>query len=558
NARIHGHTREQWRRKREYILASVGNVVGLGNVWRFPYLCFRNGGGAFLVPYCFFAVFCGLPVFLLETAIGQYTQEGAISCWTKLCPLAQGIGFSVIVIQLYGRCYMIILAWALRYLIYCFRDPLPWTTCNNPWNTGHLTVNSTSGSLTKSSVSEFWERGMLSMSGGLEEMGTVQWDLLLCLLASWVACFFCIWKGVRSTGKVVYFTALFPYVMLAILLVRGLTLPGALQGVIYYLYPDISRLADLQVWVEACAQVLFSYSVASGSLITFGSYNKLKNDCCRDSLWLCVLNSCTSFIAGFAVFAALGFMAHKQGVPIHMAVESGPGLAFIVFPQAVAMIPLPQLWAVCFFIMLIFLGLDTLFTGLETITSSVIDLFPVQMHKPRHREIVLFSLCSLGFIIQISLTTQGGVYQFQLIDYYGVNGACMLFGCLSNCVAVGWGFGADQMCDAVENMTGKRPWVFFKLCWCYFTPLICIVFFICKFLDYQPLVSSGVYKFPDWSYHLGQAIALSSVVVIPLCAIVKIGLTEGTLRQVTLSFTFQSLFITNKYRINLKQSCLLG
>uniref|UniRef100_A0A3Q3W8P4 Transporter n=1 Tax=Mola mola TaxID=94237 RepID=A0A3Q3W8P4_MOLML len=123
--------REQWRRKREYILASVGNVVGLGNVWRFPYLCFRNGGGAFLVPYCFFAVFCGLPVFLLETAIGQYTQEGAISCWTKLCPLAQGIGFSVIVIQLYGRCYMIILAWALRYLIY-----LKWEHFNFPPITG--------------------------------------------------------------------------------------------------------------------------------------------------------------------------------------------------------------------------------------------------------------------------------------------------------------------------------------------------------------------------------------------------------------------------------------
>ncbi|XP_042360252.1 sodium- and chloride-dependent betaine transporter-like [Plectropomus leopardus] len=385
--------REQWTRKREFILAAAGNVVGLGNVWGFPYLCYKNGGGVFLLPYCFFAMLCGVPLFLLETVIGQYTQEGAITCWTKLCPLAKGTGYSIMVIQLYSRFYSIILAWALLYLIYCFRDPLPWATCNNPWNTdrcvdltspnwtavhsGNLTANWTSGNLTKSSVSEFWEKGVLSMSGGIEEVGAVQWKLLLCLLACWVACYFCVWKGVRSTGKVVYFTAVFPYVMLAILLVRGFTLPGAWQGVVYYLYPDPSRLADFQVWMEACAQVLFSYGVASGTLITLGSYNKVNNNCYKDSLWLCLLNSGTSFVSGFAVFSALGFMAHQQGIPINMVVDSGPGLAFIAFPQAVSMMPLPQLWAACFFLMLILLGLDTLWLGLETLLTLKTDVDPL-------------------------------------------------------------------------------------------------------------------------------------------------------------------------------------
>ncbi|XP_039974570.1 sodium- and chloride-dependent betaine transporter-like [Xiphias gladius] len=539
--------REQWRKKREYILAAAGNVVGLGNVWRFPYLCYKNGGGAFLFPYFFFALLCGMPLFLLETVIGQYTQEGAITCWTKLCPLAQGTGYSIIVIQLYSRLYSIILAWALLYLIWCFRDPLPWANCNNPWNTdgcvdvisanwtaihsGNLTINLTSGNLTKSSVSEFWERGVLSITGGIEEVGTVKWELLLCLLACWVACYFCIWKGVRSTGKVVYFTAVFPYVTLAILLVRGLTLPGAWQGVVYYLYPDPSHLVNLQVWMEACAQVLFSYGVASGTIITLGSYNKVKNNCYKDSLWLCVLNSSTSFVSGFAVFSALGFMAHKQGIPISMVVESGPGLAFIAFPQAVAMMPLPQFWAACFFIMLILLGLDTLFAGLETITSSVIDMFPTQMRRPWRREIFLILFCSVCFIIQIPLTTQGGVYLFQLVDYYGANGACILFVSLFQCVAVGWAFGAERTFDAVEDMTGQRPWVFFKLCWRYFTPLICIVGFICSFLDYQPLTSNRGYVYPDWAYHLGWAMALSSIVAVPIWAIARICLTKGTLRQ---------------------------
>ncbi|XP_060946447.1 sodium- and chloride-dependent GABA transporter 2-like [Limanda limanda] len=540
------NNREQWIKKREYILAAAGNMIGLGNVWRFPFLCYKNGGGVFLLPYIFFAVLCGVPLYLLENTIGQLTQEGAITCWNKVCPIAEGTGYAIMVIQLYSRLYSIVLAWALLYLIYCFRATLPWATCNNPWNTdgcvdltsanwtavhsGNLPVNWTSENLTKSSASEFWERGVLSMSGGIDEVGTVKWELLLCLLACWVACYFCIWKGVRSTGKVVYVTAVFPYVMLGILLVRGLTLPGAWQGVVYYLYPEPSRLADLQVWMEACAQVLFSYGVASGTLITLGSYNKVENNCYRDSLWLCVLNSCTSLIAGFAVFSALGFMAQAQEIPINMVVDSGPGLAFIAFPQALAMMPLPQLWSVCFFLMLIMLGLDTVFAGLETITSSVIDMFPGTMRGPWRREIFLLLFCSACFVIQIPLTTQGGVYLFQLVDNYGANGACILFLSFVQCVAVGWGFGAERMCDAAEEMTGQRPWFIFILCWRYFTPLICMVCFICSFVDYQPL-TFGNYVYPDWAYYLGWAIALSSIVVIPIWAIGKICLTKGSLRQ---------------------------
>ncbi|XP_027141426.1 sodium- and chloride-dependent GABA transporter 2 [Larimichthys crocea] len=539
--------REQWSRKTEYFLAAAGNVVGLGNLWRFPYLCYKNGGGVFLLPYCFFALLCGVPLFMLETAIGQYGQEGAMTCWTKFCPLANGTGYSIMMIQLYSRLYAIVLAWALLYLIYSFRDPLPWTTCNNHWNTercvdltsanrtaihsSNLTVNWTNGNLTKSSANEFWERGVLSMSQGIDKIGSVQWELVLCLLACWVACYFCIWKGVRTTGKVVYFTAVFPYVMLAILLVRGLTLPGAWQGVVYYLYPDPSRLADLQVWMEACAQVLFSYGVASGTVITLSSYNKVKNNCYRDSLWLCALNSGTSFVAGFAVFSALGYMAHEQGIPINMVVESGPGLAFIAFPQAVAMMPVPQLWAVCFFFMLILLGLDTVFAGLETITSSVIDLFPGQMRRPWRREIFLIIFSSAFFLIEIPLASQGGVYLFQLFDHYAANGACILFVSLAECVAIGWAFGSGRMCDAVKDMTGQRPSFFFNLCWCYFTPLTCVICFICSFVDQKPLTSSRVKAFPDWAYSLGRVIAFSSVVPIPIWAVGKIWLTKGTLRE---------------------------
>ncbi|CAJ1075337.1 sodium- and chloride-dependent GABA transporter 2-like isoform X2 [Xyrichtys novacula] len=283
--------------------------------------------------------------------------------------------------------------------------------------------------------------------------------------------------------------------------------------------------------MEAAVQVLFSYAVAAGTVITLGSYNKVQNNCYKDSLWLCLLNSSTSFFAGFAVFSALGYMAHQQGVPINMVVQSGPGLAFITYPQAAAMMPLPQLWAACFFIMLILLGLDTLFAGLETITSSVIDMFPGEMRKPWRREIFHMIFCSVCFILHISLSTQGGMYVFQLIDYYGANGACIWFVSLVQCVAVGWAFGADRMRDVVEDMTGQRPSIFFKLCWRYFTPVICLVCFICSFLDYQPLTSSEGHEYPKWAYYLGWVMAFSSVAAVPVWAICKICTTEGPLRQ---------------------------
>ncbi|MGH0191924.1 UNVERIFIED_CONTAM: hypothetical protein FKN15_000622 [Acipenser sinensis] len=172
---------------------------------------------------------------------------------------------------------------------------------------------------------EFWERRVLKISGGIEEVGSLHWEMMLCLLLAWIICYFCVWKGVKSTGKVVYFTATFPYLMLVVLLIRGLTLPGAMDGIIFYLYPDPARLADPQVWMDAGTQIFFSYAICLGCLTALGSYNKYNNDCYKDSVYLCLLNSGTSFVAGFAIFSVLGFMAYEQGVPISEVAESGRG-----------------------------------------------------------------------------------------------------------------------------------------------------------------------------------------------------------------------------------------
>ncbi|XP_036977157.1 sodium- and chloride-dependent GABA transporter 2-like [Acanthopagrus latus] len=202
--------RGHWGSKVEFLLAVGGNVIGLGNVWRFPYLCYKNGGGAFLVPYLVFMVTCGVPLFLLETTVGQFTQEGSITCWRKLCPLAEGVGYGGQLILLYScMTYIIILSWALLYLVFSFSPQLPWATCNNYWNTDdcldfstiNTTAQLTNQTLTTSAATEFWERRVLAISGGIEEIGSIRWEILLCVIVMWITCYFCIWKGVKSTGK---------------------------------------------------------------------------------------------------------------------------------------------------------------------------------------------------------------------------------------------------------------------------------------------------------------------------------------------------------------------
>ncbi|XP_039670614.1 sodium- and chloride-dependent GABA transporter 3-like [Perca fluviatilis] len=375
------------------------------------------------------------------------------------------------------------------------------------------------------------KRRVLGVSGGIEELGSVRWELALCLLACWVICYLSIWKGVRSSGKVAYFTATFPYVMLLVLLIRGLTLPGAWDGIYSALRKYSAPLNNPAVWLEAGSQIFFSYSLTIGTLNVLGSYNNYNNNCYKDCFWLCLLNSGTSFVAGFVVFSVLGFMAQKQGVSVDTVAESGPGLAFIAYPQATALMPFPQFWTVCFFLMLILLSVDTHFVTVESVITSVSDLFPKLLRAPVKHEIFVLVICASFFLMHLTLVTEGGIYIFQLIDYYGCTRACQDFMAVCQCLALGWIYGADRIFNIIKDMTGQRPSVFFKLCWNYIVPLLSLSSFILYLVDYQHLRINDWYVYPDWAYALGWAMTLSSVLMVPLWAAGQMCLTAGTFRQ---------------------------
>ncbi|XP_077385757.1 sodium- and chloride-dependent GABA transporter 2-like isoform X2 [Festucalex cinctus] len=531
--------RGEWPNKREFILAVAGEIIGLGNVWRFPYLCYKNGGGVFLIPYVVFLFTCGIPLFLLEVALGQYTKQGAITCWKQICPLFGGIGYGTLVVVLYfGIYYVIILVWAFLYLFSSFSSQLPWATCGNSWNTESCVEfnqthaqNWTVAENTTAPVREFWERRVLNLTASANEMGEVRWELALFLLLSWIICYFCVWKGIKSTGKVVYFTATFPYVMMAVLLVRGLTLPGAIDGIKFYLYPEPSRLADPQVWMDAGTQIFYSYAICIGCLMALGSYNKYNNNCYKDCVYLCILNSVTSFVAGFAIFSVLGFMAYEQNTDISKVAESGPGLAFIAYPRAVAMMPFPQIWAIFFFIMIILLGLDSEFVLLEGLATGICDLKPSFFYVGHRRKLLLLLITVLCFFIGLTMVTDGGLYIFQLFDYYSCSGMVMLLFAILQSVCVGWAYGADRFYGNIEDMIGYKPFPLFKHLLKYATPVVCMGTFIFSLVKYKPLKFNNIIEYPWWGYALGWWFILSSTLIVPFSMVYNLITTPGTLRQ---------------------------
>ncbi|CAJ0946747.1 unnamed protein product, partial [Ranitomeya imitator] len=493
---------------------------------------------------------------------------------------------------------------------------------------------------------------------------------------------------------VVYVTATFPYVMLIILLIRGVTLPGAAQGIEFYLYPDLSRLSDpqvvgpdpkrvaqrkgnnsvlrrrskdgcqqqlcevhiaksdepeqpileiqglrpetillhilhiecfflcSQVWVDAGTQIFFSYAICLGCLTALGSYNNYNNNCYRAEKYVCTGKLCrgdcvddermchphetrrrTGIVrrlealdqdqrrpsdrtAPQGLYHALLFEQRHQlcgrfcyifcawfyglrtrgsncrscrirsvdlaSFSAHTLLPCciGPGLAFIAYPKAVTMMPLAPLWAALFFMMLIFLGLDSQFVCVESLVTAVVDMYPKIFRRGYRRELLILALSIASYFIGLIMLTEGGMYVFQLFDSYAASGMCLLFVAVFECICIGWIYGSNRFYDNIEDMIGHRPFFLIKWCWMVFTPGICASIFIFFLVKYKPLKYNNVYTYPTWGYGIGWMMALSSMVCIPLWIIVKVWKTEGTISE-----RFKSLILPSpdlKMRGNLR------
>ncbi len=345
--------RESFTGRTAFILVAVGSAVGLGNIWRFPYITYENGGGAFLIPYLVALLTAGLPILLFDYAIGHRFRGSPPLAFKRLHPKAEVIGwFQVGICFLIGIYYAAIVAWAAMYT---------WFSLTQAWG--------------DDAAGFFMEEYLQYDGGGTEGSGIsvdfvaqVGWPLIvvwLILLAALAA-------GVRKGITMVSMVGL-PVLLLMFLVLVGysLTLQGAADGLNALFTPEWSALADPGVWIQAYGQIFFSLSVGFGIMITYASYLKRRSNASGSGLVVGFSNSSFELLAAIGVFAALGFLA--AGAPVGEVADSGLGLAFIAFPTIISEAPASALLGVLFFGSLAIAGLTSLISILEVVVSAVKD-----------------------------------------------------------------------------------------------------------------------------------------------------------------------------------------
>ncbi|KAI6238022.1 Sodium-and chloride-dependent creatine transporter 1 [Aphelenchoides fujianensis] len=496
--------RGQWSGPLDFLMSMIAYAVGLGNVWRFPYLCFKNGGGSFLVAYFIFFFLGAVPIFMMEVTVGQYLQRGAMEMW-KMCPLFKGVGIGNVVIAFMCIWYFCVVAWAIFYMISSFNSTFPWETCNNYWNTNNcingkenttelrrIVANLTRyGQTTETSVEQFWERRVLMSTDDLADFGGIQWELFGIMALAWCIVYFAL--SCTSAPS-------FPYALIIVLLLRGLTLPGAMTGISFYLTPNITKLSEATVWKDAGTQVFYSYGVGFGTLIALGSHNKFNHNCYRDSIIMCFINGSTSILA---------WIRHLLDPRLHdiaEIVKPGVGLAFLAYPEVASNLPFKQLWAFLFFLMITILGLDSQVCMLEGFVTALEDTFPTLLRK--YKKWSLLAICLFFFVISIPMVTYSGSHWLTLVDNYGASGYALLFVVFFEVVGLAWGFGAHRVRQALKEMINKYP-----------APVFPIVMFVFCLVMYEPIKYPNGRDFPTWAMVFGFCLSASSMVVIPAYAL---------------------------------------
>ncbi|XP_052891518.1 sodium-dependent nutrient amino acid transporter 1-like [Anopheles moucheti] len=478
--------REKWGRGIEFLLSCVALSVGFGNIWRFPYTAMQNGGGAFLIPYLVVLFLVGRPLYYLEMVMGQFSSRGSIKVF-DVAPLMRGVGVGqTLALVLILGYYAAVLSISVRYFVASFGSPLPWARCEPEW-IGCVESEFKGYAQNESfrpSAEFYFNRSVLHNYWTVDEgIGWPDWKLTLCLLFCWI-CITCILiKGIRSSGKASYFLAIFPYLVLLVLLIHTCTLEGADRGILYLLKPQWKKLLDVQVWYAAVTQCFFSLTISLGSVIVFASYNSFSNNIYRDAMIISWLDTFTSIISGIVVFGIVGNIAHITRNRIEdMQISQGPKLTFVTYPDAIAKFDAAQnVFAVLFFLMFFLLGLGSNTGIVTTIATAIRDRFP---KLPHWKVVVMIAI--YGFGCGLVYITPGGLHVLDVVDKYGVTLTTLTLVMLE-IVTFCWLYGVDQITRDIQLMLNRKTGVFWRVCWSFVTLAIVIVIWLFSFIQYTPL-----------------------------------------------------------------------
>lgn len=438
-------SREKWGSKVGFILAAAGSAIGLGNIWKFPYITGQNGGAAFIIIYLLCVAMIGLPVIIAEILMGRTTLRNPVGAFksltrSKFWPLvgAMGVvaGFTIL------SFYAVVAGWSVGYIYEALIGNF--SNFNTPDLAGEHFISLTSNI--------YWGIGVLAIF------------MLLTMIFVYAG----VQKGIERGSKIMMPLL---FILLIVVMIRGITLEGSSAGLSFLFNPDWSKVSGGTV-LEALGQAFFTLSLGMGAMLTYGSYMSEKDSIPSSSLQIVFLDTIIAIIAGIAIFSAV--FATNQDV------AAGPGLIFQTLPIVFTKMPGGYIIAIIFFILLTIAALTSAISLLEVVTAYFID----ERKWKRHNAVLVFG--TLAFIIGIpsalsfnilSDSTLLGLSFFGLAEYVSSNIMLPLGGLLIS-IFVGYVWGMDkavvELKKGAEKLFEKSKWRMdvWKILIMYFAPIL--------------------------------------------------------------------------------------
>ena len=475
--------RETFSGRNAFIMAAIGSAVGLGNIWRFPYTTYENGGGAFIIPYLIALLTAGIPLLFLDYAIGHRHRGGAPLSYRRFSPHFEVFGWwQMMVNVIIGLYYAVVLGWAASYTYF---------SINGAWGDKPIDFF----------IGEFLKMGDIKNGVSFEFVGMVTGPLI----AMWIIALGVLSLGVQK-GIAKVSSVLMPVlvIMFMALVIYSLFLPGAEKGLDALFTPDWSKLSNPSVWIAAYGQIFFSLSICFGIMVTYASYLKKESDLTGSGLVVGFANSSFELLAGVGVFAALGFIATAQGQEVSEVAKGGIGLAFFAFPTIINKAPFGEVLGVLFFGSLTFAALTSFISVIEVIISAIQDKLRVRRVK------VTFIVGVPMMLVSVLLfgTTTGlpmlDVFD-KFVNYFGIVAVAFV-----SLIAIVANEKLGLLGDHLNETSSFKVGFFWRLCIVLTTGILAFMLFS----EGAKVFSEGYEGYPSWFVNIfGWGMAISLLIV---------------------------------------------
>lgn len=444
--------RENWQSRKGFIFAAAGAAIGLGNLWRFPFQAYKNGGGAFILPYFIALITCAIPLMIMEYAYGRKVRGGSVKAFAQLGKKYEFIGWVQVMVPIIVMTYYCaIIAVSVVFMVFSLGHAF-----------GMINWLSDPGPV----------MGMIT--GGAENALDIGAGISIYILTAVVFVWLSNWfivkrgisKGIEKMSSI--FTPLL-MILMVVFMINAVRLNGAMIGLEALFKPDFSAILTPSIWVSAYAQVFFSTTLAVGVMIAYGSYLHPKADIVNSAIITVLLNSSFDLIAGILVFSTLGYLVQSIGIEF-TSFGTGAGVAFIAFPIAISTMSssvlIQGLLGFVFFFCLFIAGLSSSISMLESFSTAALDKFDIKREK-------LVSLISaVGFIGSAFFASYAGFnYILDIVDAYVGNIVIATLGLLE-VILISYIYKTDVLREEANAYSDYKVGIWWDYLLKYFTPLL--------------------------------------------------------------------------------------